>query len=173
MNLDKKTLFEVLQTANNKDYFLLAKYLKGKNLFDAKELNDQPFGIIKEIQYILQKEDFENYPSIITKVCNIEQPENLDFFDYFYQWNWILQELEKIKNREDEFLGYEPTNKEIAAGVENLYKFGSFATIDKLAGGDILKYKEVEKMPYHLVFTKLYLEKTTAEYMAEYSKIKK
>ena len=50
------------------------------------------------------------------------------------------------------------------AGVDRFKKFGSFATMDRLAEGDVLKYSDILNVSYSTVFAKLLLDKNKAEY---------
>jgi len=158
MTLKNISLSDVLQLENNKDYFDIAKYLKPKNILNAKPIDEQPFGLVKEFEIAT---DDKKIIELIGRYCDklsIEIME-MNFFEFYYQHNFIIEELTKIRKREHEFLNYLPTSKEVSAGIENLYKFGVFATVDALAGGDVLKYKQIEEIPYGIIFTKLYLNK--------------
>lgn len=44
--------------------------------------------------------------------------------------------------------------KQLQAGVENLFKYGDFATLDTLANGDPTKYKEIESLQWSVVLLK-------------------
>jgi len=58
------------------------------------------------------------------------------------------------------------------AEVERFDKFGYWIQIDKLAGGDPLKYEGVMNLTYQDCFTKLYYEVEKADYQETLNKIK-
>lgn len=57
------------------------------------------------------------------------------------------------------------------AGFSELDIFGEANTVDSLAGGDILKWNQIEELPYYQVFTKLYLDKVRNKVEKKYSEI--
>lgn len=92
-----------------------------------------------------------------------KQVHKKKWYEVFAFYNYLLSEVTKI----DSYLRtlyVAPTGDEITAGIENYSEFGVFATIDRLAGGDLLKYAAIEALPFMLVFTKLKLNKVDAEY---------
>ncbi len=79
-------------------------------------------------------------------------------------YNYIVEVVKMFAEREQQ-LAYEPDAKEMAAGAEERYaRFGWFATLYRLAGGDPLKYDEIGKQPYSVIFATLLLQKTDIEY---------
>ena len=72
---------------------------------------------------------------------------------------WIKDELESINKLESHYLSGEPDIDMLASGIKDLDQFGNINTIDQLAGGDVTKWKEVESLPYHIIFDKLYKTK--------------
>lgn len=79
----------------------------------------------------------------------------------FYQCvNFIVKDVAKIINVEQERYRTIPTaysDKLQQAGAEQLNIFGDLPIIDNLAGGDILKYKEIETLPYMNVHFTLWM----------------
>ena len=67
---------------------------------------------------------------------------------------WLKDELEKVYNLEKEYLSSTPDNDLLEAGVKDLDELGELNLIDSLAGGDILKWEAVKKLPYHMIFDK-------------------
>lgn len=187
MKLERLTLGQVLQLSDSTDYFTVAKFLLPKNIFKIKPLEEQTFGLIKEMQQAGEQPDKmvdffvrlrkdEPIPELVidgnkatTERLSREDEDiarvmALDFLNFFHQWHWITNHLRVITKRESDFLGHEPTPKEEQAGIENLYKYGAFATIDILAGGDPLRYEAIEAIDYLVIFTKLRMEKERADY---------
>ncbi len=76
---------------------------------------------------------------------------------------WIFDELKSINELEKNYLQSSPDFSLVKAGIANLEKFGHLTTIDSLAKGDLTKYESIKKMPYNVIFDKLFLEKTKSE----------
>lgn len=85
---------------------------------------------------------------------------------------WIRDELEAIANLEKTYLVSSPSAKMFQAGINRLDQFGLMNTIDNLANGDILKYDEVRKLRYNVVFDKQYRDIILKEIQEKLSKIK-
>lgn len=54
-----------------------------------------------------------------------------------------------------------------------LNRFGYRTTLDSLAGGDVTKYEEILNMPYSHFYTKLVMDKATAEYQERLRELQK
>lgn len=67
---------------------------------------------------------------------------------------WIRDEIESIHKLETEYLSSPPDMDMLAAGIKDLDELGEINIIDSLAGGDILKWEAVKKLPYYMVFDK-------------------
>lgn len=85
---------------------------------------------------------------------------------------WIRDELEAIANLEKTYLVSSPSAKLFQAGINRLDQFGLMNTIDNLANGDVLKYDEVRKLRYNVVFDKQYRDIILKEIQEKLSKIK-
>jgi len=68
---------------------------------------------------------------------------------------WVLAELTRIQELEATYLTPEPNADLQNAGVEELQQFGEVNALDSLAGGDITKWEDIKKIPYHDVFDKM------------------
>ncbi len=88
-----------------------------------------------------------------------KQITKLDVFNCFAAYLWICEELKEIGRVEVDRLGSEPTAEEKNAGVDLLTEFDYNVSLDVLAKGDILKYDEILKKPYAVIFRKLCLDK--------------
>src|SRR5690606_17890136 len=99
-------------------------------------------------------------------VENIEVSEAMSFY------LWIIDELKSIRELESNYLSSDPDIKMIQAGIHKLNQFGINNTLDNLAKGDILKYNEIRKLPYNVVFDKQYMEVTKSEIEKKLAKIK-
>ena len=50
-------------------------------------------------------------------------------------------------------------------------EFGVYATIDRLAGGDPLKYDEIGKTEFSVIFAKLRLNQVDVQFAKNYQKV--
>lgn len=96
------------------------------------------FKLLKDRGYNVFEYDIENEP-------NAELMQSLC---------WVLDELERINEMEQETLSAEPETNMFLAGVERLNVFGVVNVLDNLSGGDVLKWDEIRKLPYHYVYFK-------------------
>lgn len=174
MELYNYTMGEVMQIENLKDYITIGRALKPKNNLNLKPIDDFSFGKVKEAQEVYRLNDFEQLTKLFIELHGITDVDfiNMKVFDFFYQFNHMKIEIERTITREMNFLNSPPTTKQIGAGVEELYKFGVFSTIYHLAGGDPLKYEQIEAMPYGVIFTTLYYKKELAEYEERLLRVK-
>ena len=85
---------------------------------------------------------------------------------------YILQ-LKNILELESETLSTQPTAEQRHAGIDMFNDFGVMNTIKALAGGDITKYKEVEKIEYNIVYVHMLMNKTQGVFEENYRKIMK
>ena len=76
---------------------------------------------------------------------------------------WVIDELESIKDLEEQYLGGNPNADLLQAGISELNMLGEFVSLDNLAMGDLTKYEKIKKMPYNEVFAKKLLQKRTAD----------
>lgn len=91
---------------------------------------------------------------------------------YSTAMNYILQ-LKNILELESETLSTQPTAEQRHAGIDMFNDFGVMNTIKALAGGDITKYKEVEKIEYNVVYVHMLMNKTQAVFEENYRKVMK
>lgn len=93
----------------------------------------------------------------------------LDVFNAFSAYKWIIDKLKEMAEIEKQELGGEMPIEEKEAGAEALIEFGYTVTLDSLADGDVLKYDEILKKPYAVIFRKMCLDKTNNEIKKNYS----
>lgn len=74
--------------------------------------------------------------------------------DRFRMLLWIEKQYVKINEIEKRYLERPPEMKMISAGIKKLDSLGIRNTIDLLANGDVLKWKEIEQLPYSVCFEK-------------------
>jgi hypothetical protein len=139
---------------------------KAKSLTEAEVMQWQ-WGRIKQIQ------DLINQPSLswddLTEIIMIALDKTrLDILEMRWHqvlrfYSFIVLAIKQVNEKEQQ-LSYEPDNKELQAGIENYQSFGWFSTLYRLSGGDPLKYDEIGRQPYSVIFATLLLQKTDMEY---------
>lgn len=160
------TEFIALETEQRELYKAFGLKAGAKNLtkIDPQEWE---WGRVKQIQDLVNKEYLwlTDIVEVVMVALDLkrEEVEQMKWFDIARFYTFILKAITEI-NTKEQSLSYEPDAKEMNAGIEEFARFSWFATLDRLAGGDILKYDEVGKQPWSIVFTKLLLNKTDAEF---------
>lgn len=177
------TILSFLTERQAIDYEYYAAILKAmypKNYLNGKEMPaflEQPFKNIISIENL-----FKAVPKQPTNVIDIvsicfqiptEEIEPVGIKDFYPALNFVVEQHKKLIERENRILHHEPEVEELEAGIESLQKFGRMATVDTLAGGDLLKHNLIIEMPYSRVFTKLYMESEKAKYHKRLFEIRK
>lgn len=169
-----------LSLINQEDFnFLLKNGKRSSKLlnFDFESLIFNSFGFVKqELPDLLNGNDFEKLflwmfkdRGVFLFSCDIEKISNADAMAFVL---WIIDEVKSISELEMTYLQSSPDVKMIQAGIDKLNKFGILNTLDHLAGGDVLKYEKIKKLPYNVVFDKQYMEITKNEIEKKLAKIK-
>ena len=85
---------------------------------------------------------------------------------FFGTFNGIAKSILEITEIENNALGHTPTGDEIIASEEvgGFDSFGYLPELDKLAGGDILKYDAIRKQSWSDCFSKLAYESRQMRY---------
>ena len=160
------TEFVALETEERELYKAFGLKAGAKNLARV-DPQEWQWGRIKQIQDLVNREYL--WLTDIAEVVMIaldkprDEVEQMKWFDIARFYTFILKAISEINEKEQQ-LSYEPDAKEMNAGIERFQQFSWFATLDRLAGGDVLKYDEVGKQPWNIIFAKLLLQKTEAEY---------
>lgn len=171
---------ERLSLITKEDFDFLVKNGKRSSKlfnFEFDSLIYSGWGLVKErLPELFTKGEFDRlffemlrdrgYNVFMSAVQKMETNEALKFI------LWIRDELEAIANLEKTYLVSSPSAKLFQAGINRLDQFGLLNTIDNLANGDILKYDEVRKLRYNVVFDKQYRDIILKEIQEKLSKIK-
>lgn len=144
-------------------YNFIKKYSKPLNNICGVVLEDitfLPYDVLKvEIPELFNNQQFEmaifvilsNFKKSITfKQVKRESNSNKLLFVF-----WIREQYDKINKLEENYLYNPPDAKLLQAGIKELDVLGDVNTIDALANGDILKWKEIRQLSYNDVFNKL------------------
>lgn len=130
------------------------------------------FLTVKETQIALDvNPSYETIIRIIQDLTGYRTEKILDklWIDVFKFFKFVQKSIERVNELEKK-LEYEPDAAEENAGIEMFNQFGYFVTIDRLAGGDPLKYDAIGKMEYSVIFSKLLLNKTDTQFMKNFQK---
>lgn len=142
-------------------------------IFESTPFIELPFGLIKKDLPALQKKG--DIIAVVNLVMQFQytnfDAENESGNDIISFLLWIRDQQEFINHIEQTNLHREPKAEMLAAGIHRLDEFGVYATIDNLAGGDLLKHSEIESMPYFKIYEKLKLNKVQQEIEESYQKI--
>ena len=179
MRLDRVTLKNFLKVsdANDFDYYIeILTNLKPRPFigkYVLKTLGNIGFETVKDLQELLSRPKID-YLSMLVMLPDITVDYLLKqkIVDIFHFYNHLINEIEITIKNENRLLNYIPDPDEIAAGIDRFNKFGIFGTIDSLADGDLLKHKEILKMPYNIVFSKLLYMKEQGMYQKALIKLK-
>lgn len=158
------------------DYTLRYGQFKSVDHFNIGDILDNTFGFVKAAQEELNFKGmtFDRFINLLQEHKGVDLQDLKDMSVYTLQEArlWLKDAIESVNKIESEQLGSLPSEDEKRAGIENFAKYRAFPQFDALAGGDLLKQKEIEKLPYSLCFTKLMLENERAEFNNRLSKIR-
>ena len=132
-----------------------------------------PYITVKEIQLTLSEDyDYEQVINIIKELTGMSVKKILrkSWIDIFKFIKFVFKSIEKINELEKKLI-YEPDADEQNAGIEMYNEFGVFATIDRLAGGDPLKYDKIGKTEFSVIFVKLRLNQVDVQFAKNYQKV--
>ncbi len=161
-----------LPETERKEYERIGLLLK-PDPWQVSNYMNWPYITVKDIQQTLsENHDYEAIINVITELTG-QRKDKINakmWFDVFRFLKFVINSINEVSELEKK-LAYEPEADEERAGIEMFNEFGYFVTIDRLAGGDILKHDEVGKMPFSHVFAKLRLNQTDSIFMKNYQKI--
>lgn len=128
-----------------------------RNHFNEGSVN----GIIESVQLVTGLNEKEILNLTITKFYGII--------------NYIKEDLIALSNMEMNELSDDSfdINLESINANGRMSKFGVLNMIDSLAKEDVLRWSEIEKLPYMTVFTKLRMDKEKADIQSELAEIQK
>jgi hypothetical protein len=170
MELENITLKEYFTHPERWLYNYVSKYSKKLNepldLFNIGSFDSLSFGAVKDAQHFFENGyNFIKLVEFVESVTNYKykQLANFAFFDWCRVRRYIELQINAIIQAEAQ-LSYKYNEQDQNAGIENFIKFGVLIQIDKLAGGDILKYEAIRAQPYKVCFMKLLYDKQTEDF---------
>jgi len=171
--------YVALQDRTLYDYYLEFGKFAAEDVFKVGPFVDLPFGFVKDIQYhIVYSKDGLTWYLFFEEISKLKQVKLIDLADYsiFSIHKAVLyfrDQVGVINDMESNYLGHAATAEERQAGIDRFSSYGPFLQYDRLAGGDLLKFEEIKKLPYSVCFTKLKLDADNAEYQQAYNEILK
>jgi len=147
---------------------------------DCKDIKRQTYGQKIILENALKLED-KNLIPLYALACYEYDYQNIEKavtflkskpFKLVYQrgMNYLNQLTEVIK-MESEHLKSSVTIEQKQAGIDMFNEFGVMNTVNRVAGGDLLKYEEVLKIDYNTVFVKQKMLSFDAKFQKAYTKI--
>lgn len=131
------------------------------------DIIEWPWATIKQIQDIINQPmlHYEDMVEILVIATGESRDKILlwKWTNSFPLYNFTVNGIKQINELEEQ-LAYEPSGKELSAGIDEYNAFGWFVTLNRLAGGDPLRYDAVGKLPYHVIFATLKLNKVDNEF---------
>ena len=163
MQIEKYTVEQFLFLPEEKRNEMTAIY----NLvtFDV-DCKTWTFEAVKETQYQLKRPlDYKTMIEIVGRQID-GSLFDIDAHVFFGTFNGIAKSILEITEIENNALGHTPTGDEIIASEEvgGFDSFGYLPELDKLAGGDILKYDAIRKQSWSDCFSKLAYESRQMRY---------
>jgi hypothetical protein len=167
-------LLEPLKVINNPIY----KWYKRKpKTLDIKAVKDLSFGDVATIRSNFSEASIENIIEAVQMVVDISAKSilNITIIEFYGIINYIKSELIEITNMEINELSDDSfdINVEAVNAKERMGKYGVLNTIDSLAKEDILRWVEIEKLPYMTVFTKLRMDNEKAKIAQEIAELQR
>ena len=163
MQIEKYSVYEFLFLPEEKRNEMTAIY----NLvtFDV-DCKTWTFEAVKETQYQLKRPlDYKTMIEIVGRQID-GSLFDIDAHVFFGTFNGIAKSILEITEIENNALGHTPTGDEIIASedVGGFNSFGYLPELDRLAGGDILKYDAIRKQSWSDCFSKLAYESRQMRY---------
>ena len=171
---NKYTFWEFLcLEAEEMDEYKSVGMLLKPDSWGVSDFMNWPYVMVKDIQTRLSEDtSYEQIISIITQLTGMRVDKILDkpWNDVFKFIKFVFKSINQVNEVEKKLI-YKPEPDEEQAGIEMYNQFGYFATIDRLAGGDPLKYDEVGQTEFSVIFAKLMLNSVDAQFAKNYQKI--
>lgn len=143
----------------------------------VKSVLELSFGQVTEIRNNFNNASINSIVESISMVTDLENKQVMHFkiTQLYGIINGIKEQLEQITNMEINELSDEEDDIDLITvnATERMAKFGILNTIDSLSNGDVLRWTDIEKLPYLTVFTKLKMDKEKLKIQNEISELQK
>ncbi|MFV8339141.1 hypothetical protein ACNQGL_07705 [Flavobacterium sp. LB3P21] len=167
-------LLSPLKVINNPNYHWYKKVPKMLHLKAIKELS---FGDVTTIRNYFNDASIQGIIESIKMVIDVEDKHiiNLTILEFYGIISSMQSELRELNNMEINELSDDSfdINVEAVNAKGRMGKFGVLNVIDSLAKEDILRWEEIEKLPYLTVFTKLMMDNEKQKISNEISELQR
>lgn len=154
------------------------RFNKQPKKLDIKAIRELTFGDVINVRNWINEASMESIIEIYQLITGLTKKQilNLGIIQFYGIFSFIKNELEEIGNIEVNELSDEDDfdiNIEAVNAKERMSRFGVLNTIDSLANGDILKWEQIQKLPYLTVLSKLIMDNLKNKIQKEISELQK
>nr|DAW53080.1 MAG TPA: hypothetical protein [Caudoviricetes sp.] len=139
--------------------FFYRGFWRWKKKHGVERLTELKWGEVRAVIDLLSSGELTQVVEAFRLVYKIKHPARMNVYRFYACIKHLTNEVQRVLEQEQRALQGEPSHYETQlqqAGVEQLQPFKDLAIIDTLAQGDILRYEQVEALPYEVVFYTLY-----------------
>lgn len=139
--------------------FFYRGFWRWKKKHGVERLTELRWGEVRAVIDLLGSGELSQVIEAFRLVYKIKNPARMNVYRFYACIKHLTNEVQRVLEQEQRALQGEPSPYEAQlqqAGVEQLQPFKDLAIIDTLAQGDILRYEQVEALPYEVVFYILY-----------------
>lgn len=173
--LDLLKHLKELDNPNYNKYKFWSK--KHPKMLQIKAVRELSFADVTNIRNYFNQAEIKGIIESIKLVTDLSEKQILDFTitQVYGIINYIKEDLIQLSNMEINELTDDNFDIHLESINANgrMAKFGILNTIDSLAKDDVLKWSEIEKLPYMVVFTKLLMDKEKNNIQRELNEIQK
>lgn len=171
-------LLKPLNVIDNPNYKKWKFWFKTPKDVVIKAPRELSFGDVTMIRSYFNEGTIEGVIKSVKLCSNLTENQilNLPITKFYGIINFMKEDLIQLSNMETNELSDDKSfdiNLEAVNANGRMARFGVLNTIDSLAKEDILRWEEIEKLPYMTVFTKLLMDKEKADIQRELAEMQK
>jgi hypothetical protein len=139
--------------------FFYRGFWRWKKKHGIEHITDLTWGEVREIIDLMSSGELSQVAEAFKKVYKIKHPSRMNVYRFYACIKHLTNEVKRVLEQEYKAFQGEPSPYEAQlqqAGAEQLQPFNDLATIDTMAQGDVLRYEQIESLPYNVVFYSLY-----------------
>lgn len=149
----QKELLPALKVLKPLSNYTRRHWFKKRTHGVKESITELTFGEVNSIKRLVMRETTEYLLRAFEIVykCKARDVIRMEVIQFYRCMIFITTEVDKIIKMEQQHWNTEPTDHDAKlqqAGVKDLEQFGDLPMIDSLAGGDILRYNDIEKLNY-------------------------
>ena len=163
-----------LKEINNPNYHWYNKHPKTIQIIPVRELT---FDEVTTIRDNFNDGSVEAIFECIRFITGLKDKQiiNFNIVQFYGIISNMKSELIELSKLEIENLADDTFDANVDAvnAKQRMSRFGAVNILDSLANGDVLKWTEIEKLPYLTVYTKLLMDKTKNDIQAEIAELQR